>query len=225
MGRAERVTELADAVRPVALAADRLLPVPPALAGLLPEGGLRRGTTVGIGCRRGPGTTTLALALAAGASAAGSWCAVVGVPDLGLVAAAEQGLDLERVALLPHVPPGQWVTVIGLLVGAIDIVVVRAPAHLRLGNARRIGARVRQHSSVLVVIGRWPEAVDVDLAAVSCSWDGLGQGHGHLGRRRIDVVAQGRRAAARQRRVALWLPAPPAAEPRFEARCDVASAG
>ncbi|MGH9177562.1 MAG: hypothetical protein ACRD0N_03275, partial [Acidimicrobiales bacterium] len=73
---------LAGRVQPVALAGERLLPVHPALAGLLPGGGLRRGSTVAVA-----GSTSLALALVAGPSGAGSWCAAVGVPSLGLVAA------------------------------------------------------------------------------------------------------------------------------------------
>ena len=42
------------------------------------------------------GATSILLALLAGASAAGSWCAVVGMPSLGLVAAAELGIALDR---------------------------------------------------------------------------------------------------------------------------------
>ena len=61
----------------------------------------------------GPGTqataataAALALALAAGPSAGGSWAAAVGMPDLGLVAAAEAGIALERFALVPY-PTGR----------------------------------------------------------------------------------------------------------------------
>ena len=54
-----------------------MLPVLPALRGLLPEG-LRRGTVVAVG-----GWGLLCLAVAAGASAAGAWCAAVGLPQLG----------------------------------------------------------------------------------------------------------------------------------------------
>ncbi|CAA9257662.1 MAG: hypothetical protein AVDCRST_MAG54-2310, partial [uncultured Actinomycetospora sp.] len=46
-----------------------VLPVAGALAGLLPDGGLRRGSTVAV-C----GSTSLLLALLAEASRAGSWC-------------------------------------------------------------------------------------------------------------------------------------------------------
>ncbi len=59
--------------RPVALAGEQLLAVLAPLAPLFPEGGLRRGSTVTV--EAGPGATSLALALGAAASAAGSWVA------------------------------------------------------------------------------------------------------------------------------------------------------
>ena len=46
------------------------------------------------------------------------------------------------------------------------------------------------------------------LTATRSEWQGLGQGHGRLRGRRVEVVAGGRGAAARERLVALWLPAP-----------------
>jgi hypothetical protein len=70
-----------------------MLPVLPALRELLP-GGLRRGTVVAVG-----GWGLLCLAVVAGASAAGAWCAAVGMPQLGVAAAAEAGLDRINVSL------------------------------------------------------------------------------------------------------------------------------
>ena len=87
--------------RPLTLANDRLLALPDALAPLFPGGGLRRGSTVVVQPGPAPGATTLALALVASASQTGSWCAVVGLPALGLVMAAGLGVSLERLALVP----------------------------------------------------------------------------------------------------------------------------
>src|SRR5215216_851517 len=84
------------------LADERLLPVVPALRPLLPGRGLRRGTTVTVSR-----SAALALALVAGASGAGSWMAAVGLPDLGIVAAAETGIALERLAGRGGRPPGR----------------------------------------------------------------------------------------------------------------------
>jgi hypothetical protein len=57
---------------------------------------------------------------------------------------------------------------------------------------------------------RWPPAaLRVRLRVTEAAWEGLGAGWGLLRRRRLVVEATGRGAAARARRAALWLPAPP----------------
>lgn len=191
---------LPESVRPVSLAGGRLLPVLPALAGLLPGGGLRRGSTVAVA-----GSTSLALALLAGPSAAGSWCAAVGLPSLGLLAADEVGVAVGRLALVAA-PGADWAAVVAALLDALDVVVVRLPDRgVRPADARRLGARARERGAVLVPLGRW-EGADVHLSVASSSWQGLGEGSGHLQARLVDVVAEGRGAAARPRRARLWLP-------------------
>ncbi len=70
------------------------VPVLPALRPVLPGGGLRPGSVVGLG---GLGAASLGLALVAGVSrhggadGTGGWCGVVGVPDFGVAAAAGMG--------------------------------------------------------------------------------------------------------------------------------------
>ena len=110
------------------LAGERLLPVVPALQALLPGRGLRRGSTVAVNR-----SAALALALVAGASAAGSWVAAVGLPDLGMVAAAEVGIDLERLALVPAPGARAWPAVVAALLDAVDVVLVRSPPGLPAG--------------------------------------------------------------------------------------------
>jgi hypothetical protein len=185
------------------LADERLLPVVPALQPLLPGRGLRRGTTVAVGR-----SAALALALVAGASAAGSWVAAVGLPDLGIVAAAETGIALERLALVPAPGAKAWPTVVAVLLDAVDVVLVRSPAGLPAGQARRLAARARERGAVLVPFGAWSEPVDLRLAVATSAWLGLGQGHGRLQARRVEVVVVGRGAATRELRARLWLPAP-----------------
>ena len=205
--------ELAGRARPISLARDRLLPVLPALADLLPEAGLRRGTTLGV--TGGPGhsgATSTALALVAGSSAAGTWCAAVGMPALGAVAAAELGVDLARLALVPAAGP-QWATVAAALLDALDIVIVQPHSPVRSADARRLSARVRERGSVLLVLepaGRtkWPEAPRVRVRVEGGRWQGLGRGHGRLTARQVEMVVDGRGTASRERRAKLWLPAP-----------------
>jgi hypothetical protein len=184
-----------------------VLPVADPLAELLPDGGLRRGSTVAV-C----GSTSLLLALLAEASGAGSWCAVVGLPDLGVQAAAEAGLDLARTALVPR-PGPRPAAVVAALVDGVDVVVldttlpgVRWPA----GDRQRLGARVRQRGAVLVPVGApgaWPGA-EVELRAEGSAWVGLGgDGAGRLRSRRVRArcAARGRPG---EREVPLLLPGP-----------------
>jgi hypothetical protein len=206
--------ELAEQARPVALAREQVIPVLPALRTLVPGGALRRGSVVAVGGEAG---TSLALALAVGPSAAGSWVAAVGLPALGLDAAAELGLALERLVLVPRVPAGTWGAVMASLVGAGDVVLFAPDRRIHGADARRLVARARERGSVLVMVDstgassgsiRSTQAFEPDLrlSAGSVSWHGLGRGHGRLQARQVVVEATGRREAARPRRAQLWLP-------------------
>jgi hypothetical protein len=211
---------VAERVRPTNLARDLRLPVLPAFDALLPASGLRRGTTAAVEARPGvTGAASLALALAAGASQAGSWVAAVGLGSLGLVAASELGVTLERLVMVAD--PGRertgWASVVAALVDGFDVVLVaagpgpgRAGSRLRAGDARRLVARVRERGAVLVAVGgELPgERSPLRLTVTSSAWQGLGEGWGHLQGRRVAVEAGGRGAAARGRRAELGLPAP-----------------
>ena len=218
-GASEVIDDLAGRIRPTDLARDRSVAVLPPFDALLPASGLRRGTTVAVGARPGvTGATSLSLALAAGASQAGSWVAAVGLGSLGLAAAAELGVALERLVLVAD--PGReragWATVVAALVDGFDIVLV-APGgrgsgggRLRAGDARRLVARVREREAVLVAVGGdLPgERSPLRLTVTSSTWEGLGEGWGHLQGRRVAVEAEGRGEAARGRQAELWLPGP-----------------
>jgi hypothetical protein len=187
------------------MAGERVLPVLPALESLLPERGLRRGSTVAV-----TGSTSLALALVAAASQEGSWCAAVTGQSrlsLGLLAAAELGIDLDRFPLVCG--GGGFPRVVAALLDGVDVVLAWPPADLRAAEARRLVSRGRERGATLVVVGgHWPETADLRLAAVGASWSGVGRGHGRLDARLLDVTTGGRGAAARERRARLWLPAP-----------------
>jgi hypothetical protein len=191
---------VAERARPVALAREQVLPVLGPLEPLLP-GGLRRGSTVAVASAH----TSLALAVLAGPSAAGSWAAVVGVPSLGLAAAAGYGVALERLVVVAPPPAQAWGTVVATLADAFDVVLVRCARPPRSADVRRLTARARERGSVLVVLGEW-EGADVRLSIAAADWVGLGEGDGHLRGRRVVVAATGRRGAARPRQATLWLP-------------------
>ncbi len=203
-------TALAGLVRPASepapLGAGRSLPVLPELAGLLPHGVLRRGSVVAVATGRpvSNGGTSLLLALLAQASRAGSWCAVVGLPELGMAAAADLGIALDRFALVPA-PGPDWTAAVAALIDGLDVVVAAVPATVGAAVADRLAARARQRGCVLVSYGPWTGA-DVTLRVVRGAWEGLGHGRGRLRRREVVLSARGRGAAARPKEVKVWLP-------------------
>ncbi|MFF1607465.1 hypothetical protein ACFVYA_06750 [Amycolatopsis sp. NPDC058278] len=192
---ASRVAAQAERAR----ATGRVLPVVPALAGLLPDTGLRRGSTVAV-----HGGTSLLLALLAAATTAGSWAAVAGMPSLGIAAAAEYGVDVTRLALVPR-PGAELPAVIAALLDGVDLVAVQSET-VQPAVARRLSARARHRGAVLLSSGAWPGA-DVELSCRREPWSGPSLGYGHLESRRVRVRAHGRGAAARPVTADLHLPA------------------
>lgn len=204
---AERLGELTELARPVSLASEHALPVLPALESILPSGSLQRGFTLSV--QGGPGTNSLALALAAGASRAGSWVAAVGIPSLGVASAAELGVVLERLILIAPPPASLWPTVAAALIDAFDVVLVGWP-DVSGAMARRLGMRNRERKSVLIPVSSgsrssWNESADVRLTVSGSHWEGLGSGYGRLTARRLEVETGGRRSPMPYR-TTLWLP-------------------
>lgn len=182
--------------------------VSPLVAPVLPNGCLQRGTTVIVGAGA-PGATSLALELLAGVSGAGGWCAAVGLSNLGLVAAGERGIVLDRLLVVPSPgPSGRWQQVLAALFDGMEMVLFAPQASVRQGDARRLSARARDRGCVLLVVdkrGWWSEPGDLRCSVTSSSWSGLGAGHGLLGGRTVEVEVSGRGAAARPRRGAFQL--------------------
>jgi hypothetical protein len=185
----------------------RALPTHPALVDLLPNGALSAGSSYAVA-----GSTLLALTLLQGPSAAGAWCAVVGVPDLGVEAAAALGIDLDRFVVVPH-PGDHWLAVVAALVDVVSIVLVKPPAPgqgvPRVGEATagKLSSRLRQREAVLVSLGDWPRA-DARLAVTESSWAGIGAGFGRLVARQATVGSVSAAWAGRERSRRLWLPGP-----------------
>lgn len=145
----------------------------------------------------------LAMALLAGPSSSGEWCGVVGVPDFGAEAAAAYGVDLARTVLVPD-PGDQWLEATAALVDVLPVVLLRPPSRVAPSVVERLSARLRKRSAVLLVHGEWPRC-EARLSVEASAWTGVGQGHGHLRARRVEVGV--RRGAAPPRHATLWLPA------------------
>jgi hypothetical protein len=188
------------------------VPVLPALRPVLPGGGLRPGSVVGLG---GSGSASLGLALVAGVSrhggadGAGGWCGVVGVPDFGVLAAAGMGAAPERL-LLADDPGERWPDVVAALAEAVDLVLLRPPERPGAAAVRRLSALARKHGCVLALTGPFAgdwAGVRLRLRLDEAVWEGLGDGHGRLAGRRVRVTAEGRDAPGAGRSARLWLPA------------------
>ncbi len=178
-----------------------LLPVLPALSDLLPHGALQRGSVVSA-----DGWSLLCLALAAGPVDSGAWCAVAGIPELGVAAAADAGLDPARLLLVPDLGSG-WPHVVASLLDGCDLVLLRPPDRPSAQLRRKLEAAVRRYGAVLLVAGDW-EGSQVRLRIADQEWAGIGSGHGRLRGRRARVVADGRGGWSRSLERWLWLPGP-----------------
>jgi hypothetical protein len=193
---------LAGRVAPLALASERILPVAGDFAALFTEGGLVRGRS--LACT-GPAATSLALALAAPVVAAGSWLAAIDVPTIGLDAASEFGVALERVVAVctgdqPDQQAARWPDVVAAAADGFDLLLTKVPAGISPSAVRKVAVRLRQRDVVMLVLGDpGPLSCDGVLDSGAAEWTGLGNGHGHLRHRELVVEAAGRRLHGRRR--------------------------
>jgi hypothetical protein len=174
-------------------ASENLLPIPDSLADLLPDS-LPRGAVAVLS-----GARSLPLRLVAAVTAAGGHAAIVGQPDVGLLAAVEMGADLSRLAVIPD-PGTDPVEVAAVLMDGLDLVVLglggRTVAPTR---ARAVTARARQKGCTLVVTdGDWHGA-SARLESRVCGYEVTGAGPGaptpgcgRISRVRVATRASGR---------------------------------
>lgn len=174
------------------------LPVPPALADLLPGGGLGRGTVVSYA-----GARSLLAGLLASVTAHGKHAAVAGLPGFGLLAAAEMGAELGRLAVIPEPGPDP-VEIAAVLLDGIDLIVLGLRgASVPPSRARVIAARARAKGATLVVTdGHWPDTT-LRMDARIAGYAGLGAGHGRLRSFCLDVAASHRAGPPRRGRIEL----------------------
>jgi hypothetical protein len=180
-------------------ASERSLPVHDSLVELLPS--LQRGST--IACS-GPAAVSLALVLATAPSQQGAWVGVAGLPELGVRAAADMGVALERLVMVTGEP--SWVEVLAAMIDGFDIVVIgRRVGRLAGGAVRRLQARAQSRGVVMLTVGIPELGADLQVSADESRWMGLGNGHGVASGRRLVVEVGGRRVP-RPRRATMWLP-------------------
>jgi hypothetical protein len=208
---------------PITPARDRCLPVDDLFATLLPDAGLRRGHV--IGCA-GQASMSLALSLASRAMVTGSWLASVGVPTLGLEAAAELGVPLSRlVDVDAGRSPSDWAERVAAVADGFDLVLTRPPAGAeRL--ARKVRHRLQARGVVLFAVGPSTPGLpcDIEFVTTTASWVGIGRGHGHVAGRRATVRVGGRRMP-RPIETELWLPGPDGRPAPIEQGADLLQLG
>jgi hypothetical protein len=178
------------------------LPVPQWLADALPAP-LPRGTVAMLS-----GARSLLLSMVAAVTAAGGNAAIVGQPDIGLLAAVEMGADLSRLAVIPD-PGTDPVEVAAVLIDGMDLVVLGLGGRrVPLTRARAVVARARlKGCTLLVTDGDW-QGAPTRLEARVCGYD-ITAGHrgtpvsgfGRISGVRLQVsgVCAGRRVLGRAR--------------------------
>lgn len=195
-------------VAPVTLANEQLLSVPDAVSGLFPRNGLQRGWSVGF---TGNGGWSVALAMLGAAVGGDGWAACVSLEGLGLVAAEEVGVKLDRLLMVETPGPEHLASVIASLIEVVDVICLGPTPSIGIRDARRLMARAREQNAVLFHLdgGRsWPQPLDVDLEIVAGRWSGVGRGHGSLAARPLLIRSSGRRSMAQPRQVEVLLPGP-----------------
>lgn len=177
---------------------EKLLPVPPALQEVLPGGGLQSGTVYSVSP-----SPSLLFALLSAHSGRGGWCAAVGMPTLGLEAAASYGIDLSRLILVPS-PGDRWLAVASALAEVVPLIAVGPSTRVADAEAARLAARLRDRGCTLLTTAPWPQSEGM-ISLHDPHWEGLGEGWGLLSDRTVTVTAQTRQSP-RPQNVRVQLP-------------------
>ena len=175
--------------------------LPPPESSLCPAGGwypkaellptsLPRGTVAVLS-----GARSLSLSMVAAVTAEGGHAAIVGQPDVGLLAAVEMGADLSRIAVIPE-PGADPVEVAAVLMDGMDLVVLGLGGRsVPAGRARVVVARARQKGCTLLVTGGDWQGASTRLEATVCGYEITGAGRpgiGRISRVRLTMRARGR---------------------------------
>jgi hypothetical protein len=168
---------------------ESLLPVPESLAELLPAG-LPRGVVAVL-----TGARSLPLSMAAAVTAGGGHATLIGQPGAGLLAAAEMGADLSRLAVIPD-PGTDPVEVAAVLMDGMDLVVLGLGGRtVSPTRARAVTARAQHKGCALLVTGGDWQGAPLRLDARVCGYEMSGgpvPGLGRISRVQLAMRARGR---------------------------------
>jgi hypothetical protein len=125
------------------------------------------------------GARSLPLSMVAAVTAEGGHAAIVGQPDVGLLAAVEMGADLSRIAVIPE-PGADPVEVAAVLMDGMDLVVLGLGGRsVPASRARAVVARARQKGCTLLVTGGDWQGASTRLDARVCGYEITGADWGH----------------------------------------------
>ena len=149
------------------------------------------------------GARSLSLSIVAAVTAEGGHAAIVGQPDVGLLAAVEMGADLSRIAVIPE-PGADPVEVAAVLMDGMDLVVLGLGGRsVPASRARAVVARARQKGCTLLVTGGDWQGASTRLEARVCGYEIAGAGGGaptpgcgRISRVRLAMRARGRSVRA-----------------------------
>ena len=176
------------------------LTIPQLLADVLPDA-LPRGAVAVLS-----GARSLSLSMVAAVTAVGGNAAIVGQPDVGLLAAVEMGADLSRLAVIPD-PGSDPVEVAAVLMDGMDLVVLALGGRtVSLTRARAVVVRAHHKGCTLLVTdGDW-QGASIRLQARVCGYETTPSAAGMPGfgrikqvRLQINGVCAGGRAIGRVR--------------------------
>lgn len=200
---------IADAskIAPLVFAKDLVLPVPDVFQQVLPGSGLQRGWTTRIeGFAAG---RAFAWALLSEVTRTGGWIAALDVAGIGLLAASEVGLSIERVLVVTSSDSDGWTEAMSALIGSVDVIVFGTPQHrVTPSMHRRLSSRCRERGTVLMELGTRSNSrqsrdssvqADVTFGVSPVEWKGIGEGHGRVEARTLRVTTSGRRSPGKPR--------------------------
>ena len=170
------------------------LPSHSTVQGLFPGGGLRRGASYEL-----HGGYSLLWSLLAGPSRQGHWSALVGLGHLGFQAAADLGVDMDRLIVVKN-PGAHWFQVASSLADAVSVVVVspQTSSLPAVSQRERLHARLRERGSTLLVNGQWP-GHDGRLVVEQCRWEGVDRGAGVLHTQHLTIAHHHKRSVTARR--------------------------